>query len=139
MELVAVQCRRIAGQQRWSAGQPPRPVARGGAAQVAVGKFELQLGTAALRTLAFSALVFGSQATIYAIRERKHLWNSRPSVWVVASSIADILIACVLAIGGFAMTALPALVVIGALASAVIFAFLLDMVKVPVFIRLKIA
>jgi len=105
----------------------------------AVGKFELQLGTAALRTLAFSALVFGSQATIYAIRERKHLWNSRPSVWVVASSIADILIACVLAIGGFAMTALPALVVIGALASAVIFAFLLDMVKVPVFIRLKIA
>ncbi|HSY27496.1 MAG TPA: divalent cation transporter, partial [Burkholderiaceae bacterium] len=106
---------------------------------LAVGKFELKLETEALRTLAFSVLVFGSQATIYAIRERKHLWNSRPSIWVVASSIADILIACVLAIGGFAMTALPAPVVIGALASAVIFAFLLDLVKVPVFTRLKIA
>ena len=106
---------------------------------IAVGKFELKLEADALRTLAFSALVFGSQATIYAIRERKHLWNSRPSVWVVISSITDILIACVLAIGGFAMTALPALLVIGTLFSAVVFAFLLDMVKVPVFSRLKIA
>jgi len=73
---------------------------------LAIGKFELKLETEALRTLAFSVLVFGSQATIYAIRERKHLWNSRPSVWVIVSSITDILIACVLAIGGFAMTAL---------------------------------
>jgi H+-transporting ATPase len=106
---------------------------------LAVGKFELKLETEALRTLAFSALVFGSQAAIYAIRERRHLWNSRPSVWVVVSSIADILIACVLAIGGFAMTALPALVVAGTLLSAVVFAFVLDGVKVPVFSRLKIS
>jgi H+-transporting ATPase len=106
---------------------------------LAVGKFELKLETEALRTLAFSALVFGSQAAIYAIRERRHLWNSRPSVWVVVSSIADILIACVLAIGGFAMTALPALVVAGTLFSAVVFAFVLDGVKVPVFSRLKIS
>ncbi|MGB0085908.1 MAG: HAD-IC family P-type ATPase, partial [Rhodomicrobiaceae bacterium] len=33
---------------------------------LAVGKFGLSLGTQALRTLAFSALVFGSQAAIYA-------------------------------------------------------------------------
>ena len=58
---------------------------------------------------------------------------------MVVSSIADILIACVLAIGGFAMTALPALVVAGTLLSAVVFAFVLDGVKVPVFSRLKIS
>jgi len=29
----------------------------------------------ALRTEAFVALVFGSQATIYSIRERRHLWT----------------------------------------------------------------
>ena len=42
------------------------------------GKFGLDLGIGALRTLAFVALVFGSQATIYAIRERRHLWGIAP-------------------------------------------------------------
>jgi H+-transporting ATPase len=106
---------------------------------LAVGVFGLSLGTGALRTLAFAALVFGSQATIYAIRERRHLWRSAPSVWVVAASVADILIASVLASGGIAMTALPALVIAATFAAAAVFAFVLDMVKVPVFARLGIA
>jgi H+-transporting ATPase len=89
--------------------------------------------------LAFAALVFGSQATIYAIRERRHLWGSAPSVWLVASSVADILIASVMAIGGIAMTALPGLVIAATFAAAAVFAFVLCMVKVPVFARLGIA
>ena len=105
---------------------------------VAVGKFELGLGTEALRTLAFATLVFGGQATIYAIRERRRLWCSRPSHWLAASSVADILIASILAVGGFAMTPLPAAVVAGTLATAAAFALVLDVVKVPVFARLRI-
>ncbi|MGA8652804.1 MAG: HAD-IC family P-type ATPase, partial [Xanthobacteraceae bacterium] len=58
-----------------------------------VGKFELGLGIDALRTLAFITLVFGSQGTIYAIRQRRHLWGSRPSLWLAVSSATDILIA----------------------------------------------
>ena len=100
---------------------------------LAVGKFGLDLGIEALRTLAFVALVFGSQATIYAIRERRHLWGSRPSLWLAVSSVADILIASVLAIGGIAMTPLPALVVAGTLAAAAVFAVIADMVKIPTF------
>jgi hypothetical protein len=57
---------------------------------LAVGKFEVKLGIGARRTLAFAALVFGSQSTIYAIRQRQHLWGSRPSLWLAASSVADI-------------------------------------------------
>jgi H+-transporting ATPase len=53
--------------------------------------------------------------------------------------MADILIASILAVGGIAMTSLPILVVAGTLAAAAIFAFVLDMVKVPVFARLRIA
>jgi H+-transporting ATPase len=30
-----------------------------------------------------------SQATIYAIRQRRHLWGSRPSFWLAVSSVAD--------------------------------------------------
>ncbi len=78
------------------------------------------LETGALRTLAFVALVFGSQATIYAIRQRRHLWGSRPSLWLAASSVADIAIASILAIGGIAMTPLPVLVVAGTLAAAAV-------------------
>ncbi len=106
---------------------------------LAVGKFELNLGIAALQTLTFVVLVFGSQATIYAVRERRHLWGSRPSVLLAVSSVADIAIASTLAVGGIAMTPLPALLVAGTLAAAAIFALVLDLVKVPVFARLGIA
>ena len=99
----------------------------------------MNLGTEALRTLAFVVLVFGSQATIYAIRERRHLWGSRPSLLLAVSSVADIAIASTLAVGGIAMTPLPALLVAGTLAAAAAFAFVLDLVKVPVFARLGIA
>ena len=64
---------------------------------LAIGKFEMNLGTEALRTLAFIVLVFGSQATLYAIRQRRHLWGIRPSLWLAVSSVADIAIASTLA------------------------------------------
>ncbi len=71
---------------------------------LAAGKFAMHLPNQALQTLAFIILVFGSQAVIYAIRDRRHLWGSRPSRWLVISSVADILIASSLAVSGFAMT-----------------------------------
>ncbi len=105
---------------------------------LAFGKFGMGLGIEALRTLAFVSLVFGSQAVIYAIRQRRHLWGSRPSLWVAASSAADVLIAATLAVGGIAMTPLSPLTVAGTLAAAAAFALVLDTVKVPLFARLKV-
>ncbi len=105
---------------------------------LAVGKFEMGLGIEGLRTLAFVVLVFGSQATLYAIRQRRHLWSIRPSLWLAVSSVTDIGIASTLAIGGIVMTSLPVLLVAGTLAAAAAFAFVLDFVKVPVFARLGI-
>ncbi|MGB7973069.1 MAG: HAD-IC family P-type ATPase [Roseiarcus sp.] len=106
---------------------------------LAVGKFGLGLGLQALRTLAFTTLVFGSQATIYAIRERRRLWASVPSGWLAASSVADILIASSLAIGGIAMAPLPVLVIAATFAASVAFSLVLDLIKAPVFARLRIA
>src|SRR5579863_2000261 len=104
-----------------------------------VGEFELGLGIDALRTLAFVALVFGSQATIYAIRQHRRLWGSRPSLWLALSSVADIGIASTLAMGGIAMAPLPIWIVVGTLAAAAIFAVVADLVKVPAFRGLGIA
>ncbi len=106
---------------------------------LAVAKFDLHLENDALQTVAFIVLVFGGQGTIYAIRERRHLWNSRPSLLLVASSLMDIAIASTLAMAGIAMAPIPAKVVTGALAAAALFGFVLDLIKLPVFAHLGIA
>ena len=108
-------------------------------AVLAFGKFRMGFGIEALRTLAMVALVFGSEATLYSIRERRWLWSSRPSLWVVASTTFDILLISTLVTRGIAMTPLPILVVGGILGAAAIFAFIVDFVKAPVFKRLGIA
>ena len=105
---------------------------------VAVGAFVLRLPTAGLQALAFVSLVFGSEATLYAIRQRRHMWGSRPSLWLILSSLADVVIASALAFGGFAMAPLPLVTIGGTLAAAVCFGVVLDAVKLPVFRRLQI-
>jgi H+-transporting ATPase len=105
---------------------------------LAFGAYRMGFTISALQTLAFVVIVFGNQATTYTNRERRHLWSSRPSIWLLVSSVADLLIASTLAVAGIAMTPLPAWVVAGTLTAAVVFAILLDLVKVPVFQRLRI-
>ena len=104
---------------------------------LAFGAYRLGFEIGTLQTLAFVVIVFGNQATTYNNRERRHLWSSRPSFWLIVSSIADLSIASVLAVGGIAMTPLAPLVVVGTLAAAIAFAVILDFVKTPIFGRLK--
>jgi H+-transporting ATPase len=106
---------------------------------LAIGKFHLGLGIDTLRTLAFVVIVFGNQATTYTNRTRRRLWSIRPSFWLVFSSVADLLIASTMATLGIAMVPLPLVVMGGTLVGAVVFALLVDIAKVPVFSRLRIA
>jgi H+-transporting ATPase len=108
-------------------------------AVLAIGKFRLGLGMETLRTLAFLLIVFGNQATMYVNRSRQSLWSTRPSSWLVLSSLVDLLIASTLANRGIAMAPLPLLVMVGTLLGAAGFALMVDIVKVPVFKRLRIA
>jgi H+-transporting ATPase len=109
------------------------------AAVLAIAKFRLGLGIETLRTLAFVVIVFGNQATTYTNRERRRMGSSRPSVWLVGSSVVDLLIASTLATCGIAMTPLSVFAVGGTLVFAAVFAFIVDFAKVPLFSRLKIA
>ena len=77
--------------------------------------------------------------TLYAIHQRRRWWGSCPSLWLVASSVTDVVIAMVLAVGGIAMTSLPVAVVAGLLAATVIFAAARDVIKIPVLAHLRIA
>jgi H+-transporting ATPase len=106
---------------------------------LAVGKFELHLGIGALQTLCVVSLVFGSQATIYVIRGRQDLWGLRPSILLVLSSVADVVIITTLATLGIAMAPLPIAIIAAEFGGAVAFGAILDLLKIPVFTRLHIS
>jgi H+-transporting ATPase len=103
------------------------------------GKFELHLGIEALQTLSAVGIVFGSQVTTYVIRGRQHFWGLRPSLMLILSSVADVLIIPMMAIYGIAMAPLPIAIIACEFAAAVAFGMVLDVVKIPVFVRLRIS
>jgi H+-transporting ATPase len=104
-----------------------------------VGKFLLGLGIGRLQTLAALSLIFGGEAILYCVRERRHLWKSPPSRWLVTASVADIVIIFVLATRGIEMRAISPLITAVVLAAAAVFSLLLDFIKVPLFRRLDIS
>ncbi len=106
---------------------------------LAIGKFRLGLDMEGLRTLAAVTSVFSGQAVFYAVRERRRLWSSRPSLWMVASSCLDVSIIGGLAIGGILMEPLPVPLVASILAAAFVFTFVLDTVRAAIFHHLKMA
>ena len=106
---------------------------------LAFGKFEMHLGIEALRTLTVVGIVFGSQVTTYVMRGRQHLWGLRPSWMLLLSSVADVLIISTLAVYGIAMAPLAFSVVACEFAAAIAFGLVLDVVKIPVFVSLRIS
>ncbi|HUI12246.1 MAG TPA: plasma-membrane proton-efflux P-type ATPase [Xanthobacteraceae bacterium] len=101
-------------------------------AMLAMAKYWLGLGSAALQTFAFVTLVFGAQGLIYVLRERRHLWSSMPSRWVFVSSAVDIGIAVLLALTGTLMAPLQWPLLLAVFAGAAAFAVILDQIKQPV-------
>ncbi len=98
-------------------------------AVLAVAHFRLDLARPELRTLAAVTLTFVSQATFLAVRDRRRLWSSRPSAWVLLSIAANVLIIAALATRGFLMAAVPAWLVGIVLGASVALALILDAVK----------
>ena len=106
---------------------------------LATGKYLLGLDILALRTFTVVTLVVSGQAVFYVARERRHFWSSVPGRWLLLSSAFDLSIIALLAVNGVLMTALPLSVVLSLGAAAIVFAFVLDAVKVALFHRLDIA
>ena len=105
---------------------------------LAVGKYRLGFDLRELQTLSIVTLIFSGQAILYTVRERRHLWSSRPSTWLMAASVADLLVIGTLATRGILMKPLPVALVAVLLAVTVVFCLLLDLIKVRVFRRLQI-
>jgi H+-transporting ATPase len=104
-----------------------------------IGRFLLNLDTGTLQTLTVVTLVFSGQAVFYVARERQHLWSSRPGKWLIISSAVDLTLISLLAVNGVLMRPLAIAIVAGLLVAAAIFSLLLDLVKVALFHRFRIA
>lgn len=98
-----------------------------------IGRDILSLSTLQIQTLAFLTLVFGGQGTVYLVRERRHLWNSRPSRWMLLSSGVDIVIVSLLATRGILMAPLAPFIVAGLLVAVVLYLLVVDSLKIAIF------
>ena len=105
---------------------------------LAIGKFQFEFGPGELRTLAFITLVFGSQALLYVVRERRRMWSSKPSNWVLAASAADIVVVSALALSGTLMEPLAWPVMAAVFTAATVFGLILDQIKLLVMAAFKV-
>jgi len=94
-----------------------------------IGHARLHLPIETMQTLTLVNLVVSGQAIYYVVRERRHLWSSRPSKIVVTCSIIDLALVPSLAMTGTLMAPLPVPIIAGLFGVAAIFAFVLDGVK----------
>jgi H+-transporting ATPase len=97
------------------------------------GRNLLHLALPQLQTLVFLLLVFSGQGTVYLVRERHHLWHSRPSRWLLLSSSADIAVVTLLAARGILMAPLSLQVVAGLLAVVGLYLVAVDFFKIRIF------
>ncbi len=100
---------------------------------LAMGVFHLTLPQT--QTLVFVMLVFSGQATVYLVRQRRHFWSGAPSRWLVAATVGDLIVVTSLATFGVLMSAVELPLVLLVLAIAVVFALLMDPLKVGIFRR----
>jgi H+-transporting ATPase len=96
------------------------------------GRDWLGLPLAQLQTLVFVLLVFSGQGTVYLVRERHHFWNSRPSGWLLLSSLLDIVLVTVLAVEGIFMAPLPIHIVALTLGLVGLYLSALDFLKIGI-------
>ncbi len=94
------------------------------------GKYALHLALPQLQSLVFLMLVFTGLGNVFLVRERRHFWQSRPSRWLLASALADIVVVSLLALRGIFMAALPALLILALALVVLVYLVLLDFVKI---------
>ncbi len=103
-----------------------------------VGRDVLGLKLAELQTLVFVMLVATGQGNVYLVRERGPFWRSRPSRWLVASSLADLVVVTAMAAMGILMAPVSLRLIVPLLLVVAVYLFILDHLKVRIFRRLAV-
>ncbi|MDA8231214.1 MAG: plasma-membrane proton-efflux P-type ATPase [Magnetospirillum sp.] len=108
-------------------------------ALLVAGRDLLHLPLAQLQTLIFVMLVATGQGTVYLIRERGHFWRSRPSRWLLASSLADLAVVGLMASLGILMAPIAPTLILALLAIVACFLAALDFGKAAILRKLRVS
>jgi H+-transporting ATPase len=103
-----------------------------------VGRDVFGLKLPELQTLVFVMLVATGQGNVYLVRERGPFWRSRPSRWLIASSVIDLVIVVAMAVAGILMTPVSPTLIVLLLVVVAAYLLVLDKLKVQVFRRLGV-
>ena len=98
-----------------------------------VGRDLFGLRLPQLQTLVFVMLVATGQGNIYLVRERGYFWRSRPSKWLMLSSIADLVIVSIMATAGILMEPVGFRLIVLLLGTVAVYLVVLDQIKVRIF------
>ena len=102
------------------------------------GFYLLHLDMPHLQTLTFVTLIFSSQAGVYLLRERGHFWKSRPSRFLVMSSVLGLGVTATLALVGVLMPAISPVLLFSVVAAGLVYFACLDWFKLWLFARLAL-
>ena len=102
------------------------------------GSTLIRLSLPQVQTFVFVWLVVSGQLTVYLVREPRAFWRSRPSRWLLLSSIAAIILVSLLAIQGWLMAAISPLLVAALLGVGLVYLLGADIVKVRLFHALRV-
>lgn len=102
------------------------------------GHYLLHLNMPRLQTLTFATLIFSSQGGVYLLRERGHFWESRPSLFLIASSVFGLSVTAILAGGGILMPRLSIWLLLAVVGIGLLWFAVLDWLKVWLFCRLDL-
>ena len=97
------------------------------------GRDMIGLDLPALQTLVFVMLVATGQGTVYMVRERGPFWRSRPSRWLIVSSVIDLVVVTGMATTGVLMAPVSLTLVIPLLLLVAVYFLILDHLKVRMF------
>ena len=103
-----------------------------------VGRDALGLNLGELQTLVFVMLVATGQGNVYLVRERGPFWRSRPSRWLILSSVVDLAVVIAMAVTGILMTPVNLTLIVLLLVVVAAYLLVLDRLKVQLFRRLAV-
>ena len=146
MSLAVDRVRPVARPQRWRAAQLVGACAMLSVLSLGMSlllyfwsRAHFALDAAQMQTMVFLLLVLGTQANVYVLRDDGRLGRFAPGRLLVAVSLADVLVVCLLALSGTLMAAVPWQLVVTLIGVVSLFALLLDQAKLLVFARLGLA
>lgn len=98
-----------------------------------IGIYKFHLPFEKLQTMVLLTLVFNTQFRMLIVRERKHFWSSRPSVYLLAINIGTIIVFAFLSVFGLIIPAIDTRVALSILGIVMACVLVIDFIKYYLF------